>query len=71
MRAGSYLVPVGEEGSNPITRTFQFTTSDSSPIIREVLVSSTGDILLTPGSGDPFVLSEWTGADINVLNVVY
>lgn len=67
----NYLALTGAEGSNPLTRTFQFNLSDGSSITKSVQVSSSEEILLSEGSGDDFMLFQWTGATVNVLPKTY
>jgi hypothetical protein len=67
----NYLVLTGAEGSNALTRTFQFNLSDGSSISKSVQASSSEQILLSEGSGDAFMLFQWTGATINVLPKTY
>jgi hypothetical protein len=71
----SYVLLTGSEGSNALTRTFQFNLSDGSSVTKSVQVASSANILLVPeatvGSGDPYVLFQFTGADVNVLSKTY
>lgn len=72
---GTYFLLTGEEGSDPLTRSFQFNLSDGTSVTKEVQASRSDNMLLYPdatvGSGDPFVLFEFTGADVNVLRKEY
>jgi hypothetical protein len=72
---GTYFLLTGEEGSDPLTRTFQFNLSDGTSVTKEVQASRSDNMLLHPdavvGGGDPFVLFEFTGADVNVLRKEY
>jgi hypothetical protein len=66
-----YLLLTGQEGSNALTRTFQFTLSDGSSVSVPVQVASTDEILMTEGAGDPYTLFHWTGAAVQVLHKTY
>ena len=72
---GTYFLLTGEEGSDPLTRSFQFNLSDGTSVTKEVQASRSDNMLLHPeaevGGGDPFVLFEFTGADVNVLRKEY
>jgi len=72
---GTFFLLTGEEGSDPLTRTFQFNLSDGTSVTKEVQASRSDNMLLHPdavvGGGDPFVLFEFTGADVIVLRKEY
>lgn len=67
----NFLVLTSVESSDPLTRTFQFNLSDGTAILETVEASSSGSIVLSPGTGDLFRLFEWTGADVNALSKTY
>ncbi|MES1175733.1 MAG: hypothetical protein ABUL62_15535 [Myxococcales bacterium] len=68
----SYLVFGGaNEGSNPLTRNFQFNLSDGSSITKAVQASSSINILYNPVATDLFTMFQWTGATVNVLSKTY
>ncbi|MGC4091522.1 MAG: hypothetical protein QM756_27310 [Polyangiaceae bacterium] len=71
----SYVLLTGSEGSVSITRSFQFNLSDGTSVTKSVQAARSDNMLLYPdavvGSGDPFVLFQWTGADVNVLTKTY
>lgn len=67
----NYLVLTGVLGSNALTRTFQFNLSDGSSITKTVQASNAQEILLSEGTGDAFMLFQWTGATVNVLPKTY
>lgn len=72
---GTYFLLTGAEGSDPLTRSFQFNLSDGTSVTKEVEASRSDNLLLYPdatvGSGDPFVLFEFTGADVIVHRMEY
>jgi hypothetical protein len=61
----------GAEGSDPLTRTYQFNFSDGTSVSKAVQAARSDNILLYPdatvGSGDDYVLFHFTGADVEVL----
>lgn len=69
----TYFVLTGSQGSNPITRDFQFGLSDGRAIVRSVEAATAHDVLLFPPSEstmegtDRCVLFHWTGADVEVI----
>jgi hypothetical protein len=72
----NYLVLTDAESSNALTRTFQFNLSDGTAVTKVVSASSSAEIVLYPPidvepTGDPFMLFQWTGADVNVLPKTY
>ena len=67
----NYLLLTDAESSNALTRNFQFNLSDGTSIAKSVQASSSSEIVLLEGTGDPFMLFQWTGADVKVLAKVY
>jgi hypothetical protein len=67
----SYVLLTGAEGSDPLTRTFQFNFSDGTSVSKVVEASRSDNMLLypdaEPGSGDDYILFHFTGADVEVL----
>jgi hypothetical protein len=67
----TYLVLTSLENSNALTRTFQFNFSDGTSVSKDVQASTSGAIVLTPGTGDSYVSFHFTGADVDVLRKTY
>lgn len=67
----NYLLLTDAESSNALTRNFQFTLSDGTSITKVVQAGDSSEIVLLEGTGDPFMLFQWTGADVKVIAKVY